>query len=95
VLALIAPEQRYAHGGAKIGVTLRAVAASHASSVRHASLSEARLRRTVQPLSGGIVAALFRKTDQRCAMEALPLRLNLSPLERECPLRHKIGQQRH
>ena len=65
------------HCGVEIGS--RAVATSHTSSVRQAFLSEARLRCTVQLLcSGLIVAALFRKTGQRCAMEALPLRLNLA-----------------
>jgi len=54
-------------------------AASGACRVRQAFLSEARLGCTMKLLSSGlIVAALFCKTGQRCAMEALPLRLDLA-----------------
>ena len=64
-----------------VGRELRMVSVSHASSVRQAFLSEARLRGTVKLLSSGlIVAALFRKTGQRCAMEVLPLRLDLTSI---------------
>jgi hypothetical protein len=58
---------------------LRTGGPSDASGIRQTFLSETRLRCTVKLLSRGlIVAALFRKTGQRCAMEALPLRLNFA-----------------